>query len=535
MAIRIAVVGGWNLVCGVNAAHPNGRDRRLERVWTALIVIAAVLPFLQSVAFGYILDDTYAIRGNVTLRGWDSLGRVWTEQFGGDGGPFHGLYRPVTMTLFAFLFNAGARWPVWFHVVAIVAHAVVSVVVFRLLLRAVPRTPAALLALWFAVHPVHVEAVANITNSSEILVGLWTCVLAAQLSRVADTGREATWRDAGVAGALYLGAAFSKESGVMAAPIALLFAWGWHRNAGAPDARGEWRRWKTVLAAFGVAMIVVMAARALVLGGPVAGRAIAAIAFEGMSDRDRIVAMLALGPTVAGLLLWPMVLNPHYGPSAFPASPASTYLWFAVTLAMLSVGFVVSLRAAKTDRRWLVAIGWTLLAFLPASNLFVATGQVLAERTLYVPSIGAAMLLALVVAWFAGKLPDAARLSRLVAVAIPFAVIGMFAVRSAMGTQTWRGNQPIFDQMIAADTSGYTGYWQSGVEATLQGRPAEGLAFFEQAYARYKRDRGLILDLGAALTNDRQFARAVAVYREGLKLAPGDSALTTRLAALGVK
>jgi hypothetical protein len=500
-----------------------------------VLVLAAVLPFVQSVAFGYILDDTYAIRGNVTLRGWDSLGRVWTEQFGGDGGPFYGLYRPVTMTLFAFVFNAGARWPVWFHIVAIAAHAAVSVVVLRLLLRGVQRTPAVLLALWFAVHPVHVEAIANITNSSEILVALWTCVLASQLWRVADAGRKATWRDAAVAGALYLGAAFSKESGIMAAPIALLFAWGWHHDARALDTRAEWQRWKTVLAAFGLAVMVVMAARALVLGGPVAGRAIAAIALEGMTDGDRIVAMLALGPTVAGLLLWPMVLNPHYGPSIFSTSPASTYLWFGVTIAVLTVAIVVSVRAAKTDRRWLVAIGWTLLAFLPASNLFVATGQVLAERTLYVPSIGAAMLLALVVAWLAGKLPDAARLSRLVALTIPFAVIGMFAVRSAIGTQTWRGNQSIFEQMIAADTSGYTGYWQSGVEATLQGRPAEGLAFFEQAYARYKRDRGLILDLGAALTNHRQFARAVAVYREGLTLAPGDSALTARLAALGVK
>ena len=522
----------------LSVVTPTVENRRAERARTALIVLAAVVPFVSSVAFGYILDDTYAIRGNGTLRGgWSSLWRVWTEQFGGNGGPFFGLYRPVTMSVFAFLFNAGGRWPVWFHILAIAAHAAVSVAVLRLMLRAVPRTPATLLALWFAVHPVHVEAVANITNSSEVLVALWTCALAGQLWSVARAGRQAGWRDATVAGALYLGAAFSKESGVMAAPIALLVAWGWHapRDLSVTGLRAEWHRWKPVLIAFAIATIVIALSRALVLGGPVAGRPIAAIALDGMSVRERVVSMFALGPKIAGLLVWPMVLNPHYGPSAFPQSAAFTYLWSAVTLAVLAVAAVWCVRAATHDRRWLVGLGWTLLAFLPASNLLVPTGQVLAERTLYLPSIGVAMLVALVVERLGASLANARRGVRVATLATALAVVAMFAVRSAVGTQVWRGNQAIFDQMIVADPAGYTGYWQSGVEATLQGRPTEGLAFFEQAYARYRRDRGLVLDLGAALTNHRQFARAVEVYREGLRLAPGDSALTARLAALGVR
>jgi tetratricopeptide (TPR) repeat protein len=111
----------------------------------------------------------------------------------------------------------------------------------------------------------------------------------------------------------------------------------------------------------------------------------------------------------------------------------------------------------------------------------------------------------------------------------------VFAVRSAMGTKAWKGHEPLFAQMIAADTAGYAGYWQAGVEATLQKRPTEGLAYYEEAYKRFKRDRGLILDLGAALSDHGNYARAVQVYREGLRLAPGDSALTARLAQLGVR
>ena len=53
-----------------------------------------------------------------------------------------------------------------------------------------------------------------------------------------------------------------------------------------------------------------------------------------------------------------------------------------------------ALLARRGDRRPLVAIAWVAIAFLPASNLLVPTGQLLAERTLYLPSVGVALLVA---------------------------------------------------------------------------------------------------------------------------------------------
>jgi tetratricopeptide (TPR) repeat protein len=175
-----------------------------------------------------------------------------------------------------------------------------------------------------------------------------------------------------------------------------------------------------------------------------------------------------------------------------------------------------------------------MVSFLPASNLFVATGQVLAERTLYVPSIGAVMAL--------GVLLDHAMDSRASArfspsvlrlgAALAGALLLWSGVRSARWTEHWRNHEKLFARMIAADPKGYAGYWLAGVEASLQKRPREGLVLFEKAFALEQRDRGLILDLGAALTNDGQFDRAERVYRQGLKLAPRDSTLNARLRAL---
>jgi hypothetical protein len=506
-------------------------ERSRARALTFVLVVAAIVPFLQSLTFGYVLDDTYAIRGNPTLDGWSSLGRVWLEQFGGDAGPFFGLYRPLTASIFAIVWNAGSKWPLWFHALALLLHLSASLLVWRLLKRALSLWPAFLAALWFAVHPLHVEAVANVTNTSEVLVAVLTLLLALLLTRRVATEEPIAWRTAFGAGVLYLAAMLSKESGAMAAPVALLIAWGWQRDL-VPSVAWIARRWWRLFVSFAVAVVIVAILRALVLGGPVTGQSIAALGIAGMNTAERIGAMISLIPRIVLLLVWPPGVNPHYGPSTFPVERTA----FAVLGALLlfaAFGFAAAM-TRRGDRRLMAALGTAALAFLPASNLLVATGQVLAERTLYLPSVGAVMaagvLFDRVRAWSNahGVSPGSMRLAG-IAVTL---VILWSGTRAAAWTEHWRNHERLFARMIAADPRGYAGYWLAGVEATLQKRPTEGLALFEQAYALEKRDRGLVLDFGASLTNHGQIDRAAAVYRDGLTLAPQDSTLNARLRAL---
>ena len=496
-----------------------------------LLVLAAIAPYLRTLAFGYVLDDTYAIRGNAALTGWSSLGQVWLQQFGGDGGPFFGLYRPLTSTIFALVWNLGAKWPLWFHLTALAMHAVATLLVFRLLRRALGQWAALIAALWFAVHPVHVEAVANITNTSEVLVAIWTVLLALFLAGRASSEKPLPWSAAAIAGALYMAAMFSKESGAMAAPVALLVAWGWQRDL-RPTIRWMLTRWWRAAAAFALAVLIVAIVRSLVLGGPLTGKPIAALGIAGMSAGERILAMISLIPTIGRLLVWPPGVNPHYGPSTFPdARIAFATLGFLLVGAALALG---AWMARRSDRRLLAALGVTMLSFLPASNLLVATGQVLAERTLYLPSVGAAMaagvLLDRLFVWLETK--SAAPTALRIAAAAAMLLVVASAVNATRWTGHWRNHDRLFARMIAADPDGYAGYWLAGVEATLQKRPDDGLALFERAYTLEQRDRGLVLDLGASLTNHGQFERAAAVYRAGLQLAPDDSTLNARLRAL---
>jgi tetratricopeptide (TPR) repeat protein len=487
-----------------------------NRLITVALIVASLAPFAGTLSFGYVMDDTTAIRSNPDMDGWDSLWKVWAHGYGGGRFPFFGLYRPVTMAVFAFVWNAGGHWPLWFHLLAISMHAITTVLVWRLLVRAVGRNPATLAALWFAVHPVHVEAVANVANSSETLVAIWTCALALYLRRLDDRHEPISWAQALTAGVLYLAAFLSKESGAVAPVLAALWVWGGRRpqmpsaGAGAPALANRWWR---VGVSCGAAAVVVLTLRSFVLGGPVTGESIAIPGLVELSAFERVRAMLSLGPKILRLLVWPVMLNPHYGPTSFPAS--SNWLALA-TVSVLAVATSAAIRLAKRgDRRLFVAIAWTAIAFFPASNLLVATGQILAERTLYVPSIGIALLIAwtLDALWMRAAVHRRWRITRTAVVVATALLIAVAAIRTARWNEVWRSHPALFAQMIAADSASYRGYWLSALEARTQRRMDESLALFARAHRLFPDDRGLMIDYSETLSASGQPARAAAIAK----------------------
>src|SRR5919204_1226088 len=332
-------------------------SRRNDRMILALLLLAALLPFVHTLTFGYVMDDTTAIRANPDVEGWGSLLRVWTRPYYGSRDA--GLYRPLLMTVFAFLWNLGGHWARWFHVLSVGMHMIVTVLVFRLLERTTQRWPAVLAALWFATHPLHVEAVANIANSAEVFVALWTCALALWLKRIDSHAEHVSWRDATVAGAMYLGAFFTKESGAVAPLLAALWVWGcrdWRgwQTAPATVTMSTWRawldRWSRVIVASVVAGAIVFGARIVVLGGALSHDSIASPGLYELSAPRRILAMLALGPTILRLLIWPAAPKPHYGPTMLnvPGTPLLAVLTLTLVVGLVAFGVWL---ARRGDRR----------------------------------------------------------------------------------------------------------------------------------------------------------------------------------------
>src|SRR3982751_4962217 len=122
---------------GSPAAVAAPRRASVDRWIVVALVVAAIAPFLSTLFFGYVYDDTAIIRGNPAINGWHTLITLWREPYWPNNGFDHsGLYRPLTMALFAIIWNAG-KFAIWFHLLVLALHATTTVFVWRLLRRAV--------------------------------------------------------------------------------------------------------------------------------------------------------------------------------------------------------------------------------------------------------------------------------------------------------------------------------------------------------------------------------------------------------------
>src|SRR2546427_560164 len=160
--------------------------RPRDRWWLAAVVVAAVLPYLDSLQGAFVFADF----GLVTQTPSAAPGMpllAWFTRPSTTGS----LYRPLTMVSYGLNALLGPD-PLSYHLVNVALHALAAFAAFSLARSLLRSTPAAgVAALLFAVHPVHTEPVANIAGRSEVLAGLFS-LLARTSERPAMRSEEHT-------------------------------------------------------------------------------------------------------------------------------------------------------------------------------------------------------------------------------------------------------------------------------------------------------------------------------------------------------
>jgi len=394
--------------------------------------VVAAAAYLPTLANGFAFDDDVVIVRNRLLA---SLARL-PELLGSTEWTGAGLavraWRPLTALTYALNHAAAglAPWP-W-HLVNLLIHAAVAAAV-----AALGRTwglsvrAAGLGALLFALHPIHVEPVANVVGRKDLLAAGFVVAMALG-HRWA--GRGGGWRVLAPAGA-FLAACLSKEVGVVGVGLVAL------QDLLRPDTDRPGARGRGLYAAYlAVAGGYLVAYRA-VTGDLTAGLEVPFIdnplAYVGAALRVAS-ALVVMGEGLL-LQLTPWRQSPDWSfPAIRPlASMASPALVLAV--AALAAWAVAGLWLWRRRGRSLplLALGWYLLALLPASNLLFASGTAFGERLLYLPSVAVALL--------GGAGLEAAlarwRAPATVAAALLLAALGLATVRYELA---WRDDPTLF-------------------------------------------------------------------------------------------
>ncbi|HEX2648185.1 MAG TPA: hypothetical protein VHO95_13240 [Candidatus Dormibacteraeota bacterium] len=398
-----------------------------RRMYAAVATVAAAV-YLGALWNGFALDDIPLIALNPLVAYPSGLWRAfahpyWPPDFGGH------LYRPLVIA--GYTLDRLVDGTPWFHAVNLLWHAAATVSLAALTRRLVDQGAGLVAGLLFALHPVHVEAVANVVGRAEPMAAL----LAILTVYAALAGWPAAWSAAAFALGL-----LSKEN---AAVAPALVVWAWILGLERPGRRriiALGAGWGAVAAAYTVV-------RALVLH-PYGAYASIAPMFIGQTPLAvRLTAVAALAD-VARLLVFPLTLRVDYSPNERTAVTSFFDLRLAAGLVCaLAWGALLVLAWRRGRKVEAFGLGWLGVALLPVANLLFPVGFYLAERTLYLPSAG---LVVAVAAALARWLPE--RLRPVVAV-----VCLLAAARVAFRVPVWHDDTAVTESILENSPASYGG------------------------------------------------------------------------------
>jgi hypothetical protein len=349
---------------------------------TAIIAVVAVAlaASLAGLANAFVYDDVIMIQLNERVRGLSHWRQLLTSPYWPP--PWNQEhYRPLTSLLFAAQYGLGAGFPLIFRITSYLLYAGAAAGVFLLGARLLPRHIALGAALLFAAHPVHVEAVAPAVGQSELVVGIVAIVMTILYLDRRRAGPLAL-RDWGVLGVLYALASLSKEHGLVLPALLLAVEAFLIPGPFLSRVRHLWAGYAG-LAAIGAGLVLL---RFAVLGGQFSGQWTTE-ALNGLSMPERALTMLQVVPHWARLLVWPASLQVEYSPQEFMAATGigTAEVLGVVALAAWVAGIVLARRRLPVLS---FGLAWMAIILLPVSNVLIPTGSLLAERLLYLPSVG---------------------------------------------------------------------------------------------------------------------------------------------------
>lgn len=435
----------------------------------------AVVVYLGALWNRFALDDLYIVVLNPLVHSPSGIWRVFVEPYW-PGNLTGSLYRPLTVATYAidWLVDGSA----WFHAVNILWHAGVSVAVAALARRWAGATAALAAGFLFAVHPVHVEAVANVVGRNDLMAGAFTLLAVYSALERHSVG----WSTAAMA----LGI-LSKES---AAVVPGLVVWAWLLGLSAPSPRKR--------AAFIASWLLVGAAYAALRWAVLreyAGFVTKAPVFLGESALTvRLTAVSALGD-VARLLVFPLILRMDYSPEERTAVRSvfdGRFVGGMLCLAAWAALIVLMWRRGRKIEAF--GLGWIGIAYLPVANLLFPIGILIAERTLYLPSVGLAVAAG---AWLQSAPPRVARL-----------LIGLILVaggaRTALRVPAWRDNATATLSLLDDSPRSYRALEFTAWQFLWAHQAERALQAFGMALDKYDRDaRVYIAAADAAFTLGR--------------------------------
>ena len=229
--------------------------------------------------------------------------------------------------------------------------------------------------------------------------------------------------------------------------------------------------------------------------------------------------MLGATPQWVRLMIWPARLAVEYGPQEIPLRTHADIALIApaaIVIGAMAVAVLARRRAPAVT----FGLSWFAVALFPTSNLLFATGVVVAERTLFLPSVGAMMVVGAV----AGRVMAALAGERALWRRMELAAIGLLLAaglaRTALRERDGQSDATLAWRKVQDEPLDYLGHYTYGHLLIANGYVADGEGEMRRALALFSGDPEPYAELGDVYATAHRCDDAVPLFRRALALLP---------------
>ncbi|MDP2689446.1 MAG: tetratricopeptide repeat protein [Deltaproteobacteria bacterium] len=412
-------------------------DYKIPVLLMLAVLVAAA--YLNSLYNPFMWDDKVQVLDNPNIRGgWENVINAFSPRLWGlwtENEAIKSFYRPTHTLLSLLDYRVWGLDPFGFHLTNTVVHYGVTALLYLFALRLTADTAASFFAAAiFAVHPAHTESVSFIAARPDLLCAVFLLLsfhlyaFAGGAQRVEAEGRAGLlkWRYI-LSLVFFVLSLLSKEMSVVL-PVFLLFhALAW----------GKWRLSRRGLAVLPFFVVLALYAAFRVFGVSI------------FVEQHRLRAdTLTLGYTAAvavfdyiRLLFFPYPLKAYYSIVWYNGLSARVVL----ALALLGASALSFLWLLVTKRKAAAfMLFWTYFSLAPVLNIGSLGEFSMAERYLYIPSIGFSVLFAMAFASYVRRRGISARKAG-IAAALILAVLTLLTVKR---NRVWGDDMTFFTAMV---------------------------------------------------------------------------------------
>ncbi len=342
-----------------------------EKIYSylAFIVFISLLVFANTLFFDYVWDDTHQIKYNRSLRDIKNIYDFFLSPI--PEMPMY--YRPIFMLSLLIDYQIWGPSPFGFHLTNILLNIFSNILIFIVVERIFKsRAIAFIAALIFAVHPSHSSSVSYISARNELLCGFFVLHAFSFYTKYKMERNKRIHLLLSLT--FYILALLSKEMAITMPFLVLLYEYAFHKE----DIRRDFKH----IFLFIFTTFIYFLIRLLVL--------------EAEAQSFPLLWRLA---TFSKVLLYDlfMLFFPFFHKAFHKVEILEGFSNFLSLLYLLCVLLILALTIflSKYDRRLFFPFTWIIISLIPATTIITFIYPTLvAERYLYIPSMGLAMFLA---------------------------------------------------------------------------------------------------------------------------------------------